>query len=215
MSSAMNAAVAGVLLAGGLARRMGGGDKCLKEIGGRSLLELAIARARPQVDGLVLNANGDPARFARLGLPVASDVVGGYAGPLAGVLTGMAWAQANVPRCRWLASFATDTPFFPRDLVSRLMAAVQREDAEIACAASHGRSHPVFAVWPVRLADDLRAALTEEGIHKIDAWTARYRVARVDFTGPADAPAPDPFFNVNEPEDLAAAEARLAAHGGA
>lgn len=198
--------VVGLLLAGGRARRMGGGDKCLREIGGRSLLALAVERAMPQVDQLVLNAGGDPTRFAGFRLPVVADVVGGYAGPLAGILTGVEWARTYAPRARWVASFATDTPFFPRDLVETLQAAAERDEADIACAASNGRSHPVFALWPVRLAAPLREALTGEGIHKIDAWTARYRVTRVEFAGSGDA---DPFFNVNAPEDLTAAETRL------
>lgn len=204
------AGVVGVLLAGGRARRMGGGDKCLRQVGGRTLLALAIERAAPQVDALVLNAGGDPARFARFGLPVVPDVVGGFAGPLAGVLTGMTWARAKAPHCPWVVSIATDTPFFPPDLVARLVAAVAAEGAELACAASRGRHHPVFALWPVRLAEALRAALVEEGVHKIDAWTARYRLATVGFDAAAEDPSLDPFFNVNAPEDLAAAD-RVAA----
>lgn len=205
--------VVGVLLAGGRARRMGGGDKCLKEIDGRTLLDLVMARAAPQVERLILNAAGDPDRFARYGLPVEPDVVAGFAGPLAGVLTGLTWARRNAPACSWVASFATDTPFFPDDLVMRLKAAVEREDADMACAASAGRSHPVFALWPTRLADDLATALTREGVHKIDAWTSRYRLATVpfDFVTGGDVTV-DPFFNVNAPEDLAVARTCLQAH---
>jgi molybdopterin-guanine dinucleotide biosynthesis protein A len=198
--------VLGVLLAGGRARRMGGGDKCLRPLGGRPLLAQVIDRAAPQVRALLLNANGDPARFAAFGLPVASDVVEGFAGPLAGVLTGMEWARAERPDCPWIATVATDTPFFPEDLVGRLLAAVEREGAELACAASGGRSHPVFGLWPVGLAGHLRRAMLAEGVRKVDVWTARYRVAMVDFpTTPLD-----PFFNTNRPEDLAEAERLLA-----
>jgi molybdopterin-guanine dinucleotide biosynthesis protein A len=197
--------VLGVLLAGGRARRMGGGDKCLRPLGGRPLLARVIERAAPQVAALLLNANGDPARFSAFGLPVATDVVEGFAGPLAGVLTGMEWARAKRPELRWIATIATDTPFFPEDLVGRLLAAVEREDADLACAASAGRSHPVFGLWPTRLADDLRHALLAEGIRKVDVWTARYRLAVAEF--PA-APL-DPFFNTNRPEDLAEAERLL------
>jgi molybdenum cofactor guanylyltransferase len=197
--------VLGVLLAGGQARRMGGGDKCLRPLGGRPLLARVIGRAAPQVRALLLNANGDPARFAAFGLPVAADVVEGFAGPLAGVLTGMEWARAELPDCPWIATIATDTPFFPEDLVARLLAAVESAAADLACAASGGRTHPVFGLWPVRLADDLRRAMLDDGIRKVDVWTARHRLAVVDFpTAPLD-----PFFNTNRPEDLAEAERLL------
>lgn len=199
--------IAGVLLAGGLSRRMGGGDKSLRRLGGRSILERIVATVRPQVGPLVLNANGDPARFAAFGLPVAADVVEGFAGPLAGVLTGMEWARANAPDCRWLASFATDAPFIPDDLVARLAAAVEREGADLACARSDGQEHPVFGLWRVDLADDLRRAMVEEDMRKVDAWTARYRLAVADF---ASDPV-DPFFNTNRPDDLAEAERLMAA----
>jgi molybdopterin-guanine dinucleotide biosynthesis protein A len=197
--------IVGVLLAGGQARRMGGGDKSLRQLGDRTILERVIERARPQVAALVLNANGDPTRFASFGLPVVADVVEGFAGPLAGVLTGMEWARANRPHCLWIATIATDTPFFPKDLVARLDEAVK--SAELACASSNGRAHPVFGLWPVRLADDLRCAMTVEEIRKVDAWTARYRLVEVDF--PAEPF--DPFFNTNRPEDLAEAERLLRA----
>ena len=207
----MTAAVAGVLLAGGLSRRMGGGDKCLRPLGGKTILAHVTARARPQVTSLVLNANGDPARFADFGLPVAADVVEGYAGPLAGVLTGLEWAAVNAPESAWIASFACDAPFLPTDLVPRLLAAVAAEGAEMACAASHGRSHPVFGLWPLRLKDELRHAMLEEEIRKVDVWTARYRLATVDFPDvAANGRAIDPFFNTNRPEDLEEAEALLA-----
>ncbi len=202
--------VAGVLLAGGLSRRMGGGDKPLRRLGGRTLLSRVIARVGPQVRVLILNANGDPARFAAFGLPVAADVVEGYAGPLAGVLTGLEWALGHAPDCPWVASFPTDAPFVPDDLVARMLSAVEREAAEMACAASGGRPHPVFGLWPVRLAADLRRAMVEEGVRKVDVWTARYRLAVVDYP----LTPVDPFFNANQPEDLAEAE-RLLARGGA
>lgn len=203
--------VCGVLLAGGQSRRMGGGDKSLRTLGGKPLLSHIVARARPQVDALVLNANGDPARFADYDLPVAPDVVGGFAGPLAGVLTGMEWAAENAPGCDWIATFACDAPFFPRDLVARFLRAVERENAEMACAASEGRSHPVFGLWPVRLRNDLRAAMVEEEIRKVDTWTARYRLATVPFAPQETPHGPiDPFFNTNRPEDLEEAERLLA-----
>lgn len=200
-------AVAGVLLAGGLSRRMGGGDKTLRTLGGRTILERVAATARAQVGPLVLNANGDPARFAAFGLPVAADVVEGYAGPLAGVLTGMEWAREHAPDAVWLASFATDAPFVPPDLVERLLGAVRAEGADLACARSGGQDHPVFGLWPLRLAGDLRRAMVEEGIRKVDAWTGRHRLAVAEFaTDPVD-----PFFNTNRPEDLEEAERLVAA----
>lgn len=201
-------AVVGLLLAGGLSRRMGGGDKCLRPLGGRPLLAHVVERARPQVGTLLLNANGDPGRFADFGLPVAADVVEGHAGPLAGVLTGLEWAQAHAPTARWVVSLATDTPFFPRDLVRRLLAAVadSQGELELACAASLGRTHPVFGLWPVTMASELRRTLVEEGVRKIDAFTARHRVAVVEFA----ASGLDPFFNANLAEDLAEAERLLA-----
>jgi molybdopterin-guanine dinucleotide biosynthesis protein A len=198
--------ICGLLLAGGQSRRMGGGDKCLMELGGQTLLRRLIATAAPQVAPLVLNTNSDPALFRDYGLPVAPDVVDGYAGPLAGVLTGLEWAAANAPHCDWVASFASDAPFAPTDLVSRMRTAIEREDSDMACASSAGRDHPVFALWPVRLAAELRAAVVTEGVRKVDTWTARYTLARAEF-GTAGG---DPFFNINRPEDLAAAEVLLA-----
>jgi molybdopterin-guanine dinucleotide biosynthesis protein A len=197
--------VVGVLLAGGLSRRMGGGDKCLRPLAGKPILEHVIDRIKPQVGTLVLNANGDPARFADYDLPVAADLVEGFAGPLAGVLTGLRWAAEHRPDCPWVATVATDAPFLPRDLGSRLVQAVEAEAADMACAASNGRSQPVIGLWPVRLADALEEALVERDIRKVDLWTAEYKLAQVDF--PVDGI--DPFFNTNRPEDLAQAEELL------
>jgi len=196
----------GLLLAGGLARRMGGGDKALIEMGGRPLLDYAVERARPQVSRLILNANGDAARFERFGLPVVADVIEGFAGPLAGVLTGMEWAAANAPDVEWLATFPIDAPFFPVDLIEHMGSAIAEADAEMACAESDGRTHPVFALWPVRLKDELRKAMVDEDMRKIDLWTARYRIVHVPF----DTSGGDPFFNINRPENVEEAEGRLA-----
>jgi molybdopterin-guanine dinucleotide biosynthesis protein A len=196
----------GLLLAGGQSRRMGGGDKTLRLIGGISLLDRAIARLRPQVEALVLNANGDPARFAGFGLPVVADSVPDFAGPLAGALAGLDWAAAHYPDCAFVVSVATDAPFFPRDLVARLIEGLDEGHADLVCAASGGREHPVFGLWPVRLRDELRRAVVEEGVRKVDRWTGRYKLATVSF---ADRPI-DPFFNANRPEDLAAAAALIA-----
>jgi molybdopterin-guanine dinucleotide biosynthesis protein A len=197
--------VVGLLLAGGQSRRMGGGDKALRLLGGIPLIDRVIERLQPQVDALVLNANGDPNRFARFGLPVVSDSIPGFAGPLAGLLAGLEWASAQRPDCPYVASVATDAPFLPADLVARLTAELEAARADLACAASRGRAHPVFGLWPVRLREDLRHALVEEGIRKVDLWTARHRLVTVSF---ADQPV-DPFFNANRPEDLAAAAALL------
>lgn len=207
--SDMDDPVIGVLLAGGLARRMGGGDKCLLPLAGKPLLTHAIERLEPQADALVLNANGDPARFAAFGLDVVQDPIVGYAGPLAGVLAGMEWAKRNRPSARWIATAASDTPFFPRDYVARLLEAAQPHHPAIAMAASDGREHPVFSLWPVALISDLRAAL-EGGTRKILDWTDRHTTLTVAFEmieGPDGAV--DPFFNANHPEDLERA-ARIA-----
>ena len=209
----MSAGTVGILLAGGLARRMGGGDKSLLELDGQRILDRVIARARPQVDALVLNANGNPERFREFGLPVAADVIGEFAGPLAGILTGMDWARREAPAAEWLASFATDAPFLPADMVARFHASVVEERAEIACAMSQDRTHPVFALWPLRLMDELRAAMEFEEMRKIDRWTARYRTSQVSFT--ADADGIDPFFNVNHPENLEEAQRLLDQRGAA
>lgn len=199
------ARVVGLILAGGLSRRMGGGDKPLRLLAGRPILTHVIARARGQVGRMVLNANGDPARFAQFRLPVIADSVPDFAGPLAGVLAGLDWARGNAPDCPFVASFAGDAPFLPRDLVPRFLAAVAGGKADMACARSRGQDYPVIGLWPVRLAEDLRRALVEEGVRKVDVWTARYRLAAVDFP----AGAADPFFNANRPEDLEEAERLL------
>jgi molybdopterin-guanine dinucleotide biosynthesis protein A len=200
------ASVCGIILAGGLARRMGGGDKPLKTIAGKPILAHVIERLRAQCASLVLNANGDPARFARFGLPVVADDVPDFAGPLAGILAGLEWIAANVPQVECAVSVAADTPFIPRDLVQRLQAARLNEACDISVATSGGRTHPVIALWPIALRTELRRALTEGGERKIDRFTARYQVAEVGW--PSEFY--DPFFNVNEASDLRAAE-RIAA----
>ena len=199
--------ICGLLLAGGRSRRMGGRDKCLMTLSNRSLLNHIVVAARPQVGPMVLNTNSDPSLFSDYALPVVSDVIDGYAGPLAGILTGLEWALQYAPNCKWVASFACDAPFVPINLVERLRQAVYKQGADIGCAASGGRLHPVFALWPVCLAPALRDAVEREGLRKVDEWTERYVQARVEFPV---APY-DPFFNINRLEDLAEAEAMLAA----
>src|ERR1700742_1758661 len=196
--------------AGGLARRMGGGDKPMRTIGGKTILQRVIARLAPQCDGLVLNANGDPARFAAFGLPVIADDVADFPGPLAGILAALDWMAANRPEVKRVLSAAADCPFLPRDLVARLEAARAAENAELAVAASDGQTHPVIGLWSVALRDELRHALVKEDIRKIDRWTARYPLATV--TWPA-TPL-DPFFNANTVEDIAEAERLAALDGG-
>ena len=188
---------------------MGGGDKCLRTLGGKPMLAGIAARAAKQVGPLVLNANGDPARFEAFGLPIAPDVIEGYAGPLAGILTGLDWTARNAADCEWLVSFATDAPFMPTDLAPRLLRAAKEKGAEMACASSGGRTHPVFGLWPVRLRDALAAAMQDEGMRKIDAWTARFDLVEVPFA----VEEVDPFFNANRPEDLAEAERIMARLG--
>ncbi|UFZ03754.1 molybdenum cofactor guanylyltransferase MobA [Bradyrhizobium ontarionense] len=198
--------IPGVLLAGGLARRMGGGDKPMRMIGGRTILARVIARLTPQCSRLILNANGDPARFAAFGLPIVADGVANFPGPLAGILAGLDWVAANMPSAQWMLSAAGDCPFLPRDLVARLAEACATERSALAVAASDGQSHPVIGLWQVALRDELRHALVVEDIRKIDRFTARYRLATVTWpTAPLD-----PFFNANTADDLAEAE-RLAA----
>lgn len=187
----------GVILAGGLARRMGGGDKGLLPLGVGTILDRVIDRLAPQVAGLALNANGDPARFARLGLPVIPDSIEGYPGPLAGVLAGLDWAAGQ--GASHIVTAAWDTPFFPEDLARRLEA----EPGPIVLARTPEGRHPTFGLWPVALAGDLRAELAA-GTRKVLAWTDRHGTSYADFEGD-----PDPFFNVNTPEDLEAARELL------
>jgi molybdopterin-guanine dinucleotide biosynthesis protein A len=198
--------VVGLLLAGGQARRMGGGDKCLRTLAGETLLARAIARARSQVSHLLLNANGGPGRFASYGLTVVPDVIDGFAGPLAGVLSGLTWLSARQSETAWLATFPTDAPFFPLDLVSRMRAVATEQGAKVVCAASGGRSHPVFGLWHGSLKDDLERAMVDEGTRKIDAWTATHGLIEVGY----DCEPIDPFFNANRPEDLESAALLLA-----
>lgn len=198
--------IVGIVLAGGLSRRMGGGDKGLRLLAGRPMLAHVIERARPQVERLALSAQGDPARFAAFDLPVVPDSIPDSAGPLAGVLAGLDWAAASDLQATHLASFAGDAPFLPGNLVSRLAAALAGGAYELASAASAGRAHPVFGLWPLTLRDELRRALAVEGVRKAGQWVARHRLALVEFP----AMPVDPFFNANRPEDLAEAERLMA-----
>ena len=202
--------IPGVLLAGGLARRMGGGDKPMRSIAGQTILSRVIARLKPQCDGLILNANGDPARFAAFGLPVIPDNIDGYPGPLAGILAALDWVAVHRPEVKFVLSAAADCPFLPRDLVARLETERAVENAELAVASSGGQTHPVIGLWSVRLRSELRYALVEEDIRRIDRWTARYKLANVSWpTTPVD-----PFFNANTVDDIAEADRLAALDGG-
>jgi molybdopterin-guanine dinucleotide biosynthesis protein A len=196
----------GLVLAGGKARRMGGGDKARIAIGGATILDRAIARIRGQCKRVIINANGDPARFADAGLPVVADSVPDFAGPLAGILAGLDWAAANAAGCEWLLSVPGDCPFLPPDLAARLHQARAAASTPLACARSGEWRHPVVGLWPVALRADLRHALVGEHLHKIEIWTARHGVAIADW--PAEPV--DPFLNVNTPDDVARAEALAA-----
>lgn len=189
----------GVILAGGQATRMGGGDKGLRMLGGQTILARVIDRLSPQVADLALNANGDQTRFSTLRLPVISDSVEGFAGPLAGVLAGLDWAAEQ--GADTIVTAAADTPFFPMDLVPRLLLASEGMAHPLALAGSPDGRHPTFGLWPVALRDDLRTAL-QDGLRKVVLWTDKHGGRIAEFPGGT----PDPFFNVNTPEDLAQAE---------
>ena len=201
-SASSEGAPLGLVLAGGLARRMGGGDKARIRIGGATILERVLARLAPQCAAVILNANGDPARFADTGLAVVPDSVPGFAGPLAGILAGLDWAAVHRPQIVDIASVPGDCPFLPIDLVERLSAARSKAGVPLACARSGDWRHPVVALWPLALRESLRHALIEEDLHKIEIWTARHGIVAVDW---ATTPV-DPFFNVNTPADAEAAQ---------
>jgi molybdopterin-guanine dinucleotide biosynthesis protein A len=203
------APVVGIVLAGGKSSRMGGGDKCLQPLGGRPILAHVVARLKPQVEDIIINANEEAARFADFGLPVVADSVGRYAGPLAGIQAGLAWIKTNRPGTKYGVTVAADTPLFPADLVQRFLAERRKELALLLARSALG-VHPVIGLWPVNLAGALKDAL-EHGARKVGAWTAQHEAVEVDFP-PVEIGGRkiDPFFNINRPEDLAEAEALLA-----
>ncbi|MEP1092909.1 MAG: molybdenum cofactor guanylyltransferase MobA [Rhizobiaceae bacterium] len=193
--------IAGVILAGGLSRRMGGNEKSLLQLAGKQPVSWVAEALQPQVSQLALNANGDPQRFSFLDLPVIADTVDGFVGPLAGILAGMRWAASQPGEISHVVSAAADTPFLPPDLVQRLVGATNAP-LDIAMAQSVGRIHPVFGLWPIALADALENFLVAEDKRKILEFAKRYTLHSVNF----DKPNSDPFFNINTPEDLAQAE---------
>lgn len=194
------------ILAGGQARRLGGGDKTLHRIGGQTMLEGLIDRLSPSAAPLIVNANGDPARFGQPRPPIVPDDLPGHPGPLAGVLAALDWMAAHAPAVSWVVTVPGDVPFPPRDLVARLHAARRRDGTPLACAASGPWTHPTIALWPVSIRAALRTALVDQGIRQVNAFTAAHGRALAYW----DTEPVDPFFNVNTPEDLAEAN-RLAA----
>jgi len=203
--------VVGILLAGGRSSRMGGGDKCLRPLAGRPILAHIIERLKPQVCDMIINANGDVARFASFGLPVVADSVAGYAGPLAGVHAGLQWVRANRPDIRYAVTIAADTPFFPSDLVQRFLAELAHHPTLLVARSEEG-VHPVVGLWPVTLAGDLEDSL-KEGMRKVGSFTEEHGAVEVSFPPVEVGGRPiDPFFNINLPEDLAEAEALVKEH---
>jgi len=192
----------GVILAGGLSRRMGGGDKPLLSLGARPLLEHVAGRLAPQCASLILNANGDPNRFRSAGIPVVPDSVPGCPGPLAGILAGLEWAAACRPEIEWAVSVPGDTPFIPGDLVRRLHEARSDAGMPLACAASGAEVHYAVALWPVRLRQELRQAITEQNMRRLGDWVKLHGCAEAAWT----ADPVDPFFNINTPAELAQAD---------
>lgn len=194
--------IAAVILAGGLARRMGGGDKPLMMLSGRPILSHIIDRIAPQTNKLIINTNSSEAFFEEFNLPIVADSIDGFAGPLAGILAGMDWVASNMPKCRFMISVPGDGPFIPTDLVEKLMKPILDGRATLSVASSGGRTQPVVGLWDVTLRDELRSAIVEEDIHKVDLWTGRYEISEVDF--PIENY--DPFFNANRPDDMSKAE---------
>ncbi|MGE3528796.1 MAG: molybdenum cofactor guanylyltransferase MobA [Methyloceanibacter sp.] len=205
----MTEPVAGILLAGGRSRRMGGGDKCLQELAGKPVLARVIARLEPQVAVMVISANGDPSRFAAFGLPVVADSVGGFAGPLAGVHAGLEWVEANYPDVRYAVTVATDTPFLPADLVQRFRAALPSTPSLLVARSGEG-VQPVIGLWPVGLTPALETSLNE-GARKTGLWMEQHGAIEVPFPDATEGGRRiDPFFNINTPDQLAEAESLLA-----
>jgi molybdenum cofactor guanylyltransferase len=203
------APVTGVVLAGGRSRRMGGGDKGLLELAGKPMLRHVIDRLAPQVSTTIINANGDPQRFAAFALPVVADTVGGFVGPLAGVLAGMRWSSVHAPAARWIVTAPGDAPLLPLDLVERMLDAVAGREDTIALAQSGGEMHPVVGLWPIALMQDLEEQL-KAGVRKVLNWTDRHGAVAVPFACARFCGLSiDPFFNANTPQELGELRAML------
>jgi molybdopterin-guanine dinucleotide biosynthesis protein A len=181
---------------------MGGGDKCLLPLAGKTLLQRTIERAQPQVKKLLLNANGNSLRFARTRLPVVPDVFPNNRGPLAGIHAALQWMHKDNPDAEWLVSFASDTPFFPSDLVSTLLEAVNQSHSQLAIASSLARRHPTFALWHASLIKPMEQQLQNDEMPRLQDWMSAQNPVEVSFS----AIDSDPFFNINTPQDLYAAE---------
>lgn len=194
--------VVGVILAGGLARRMGGGDKCLLPLTGKTLLQRIVERAQPQVHKLLLNANGNSLRFARTRLPVVPDIYPNNPGPLAGIHAALHWMKKDNPDAEWLVSFASDTPFFPTDLVTQLLEAATQSNTRLAIACSLERRHPTFSLWHSSLIGALEQQLQLKQMPRLQDWMSAHNPAEVSF----NAETYDPFYNINTPQDLYTAE---------
>ena len=194
--------IIGIILAGGQSRRFGDGDKFFRKLNGKSLIDHVIERLQPQTDDLVINSNSDANLFLEQGLTVVPDTIQGFAGPLAGILTGMEWVLRNKPQYEWIATFPSDAPFIPHNCVKEMRLCAKMENTDIVCTASGQRTHPVCALWRIDLAADLRKVMINEGLRKIDLWTARHQLSIIKFP---DHPY-DPFFNINRPEDMVLAE---------
>jgi molybdenum cofactor guanylyltransferase len=198
--------IVGVILAGGLSRRMGGEAKALIPLAGRPMIAHAIDRICPHADACILNVNGDAGAFAQFGLPIVADAFGDYAGPLAGLLSGMLWTAKHHPNARYIVTAPCDTPFLPEDYVNALAEAAGGDSAAIVIAASGGRNHFASGIWPMALADDL-ATFLAAGERRIQRWIEQNPNRTVTFPLVDDGLSGfDPFFNVNTPEDLAIAE---------
>jgi len=202
MSSPSSENIVGIILAGGQSRRFGGGDKFIKELKGETLIDRVIERVRPQTRQMIISSNHETPHLKKFKLPIVADSIQGQAGPLAGILAGMEWAKDQAKKYDWAVSFPTDAPFVPLDCVEKMLKRATADKVEIVSVASGGRTHPVCALWRIDLADNLRQAMVEEEMRKIDLWTARHSLSVLEFP---DQPY-DPFFNINRPEDLAQAE---------
>jgi len=197
--------IIGVILSGGLSRRMNNQDKGFIQLAHKPLFEHVLERLSPQCDSIIISSNKESQQLSSYDLPIIKDSLEGLLGPLAGLLACMQWVRKHQPGVQWIASVPVDTPFIPQNLVSTLYQSMLENTADIACATSNGRTHPVIALWPIRLLDDLEAALSKENIRKIDLWTSRYKVSLPDFSDSLL----DPFYNINCHEDLVHAEALL------
>ena len=202
--------IPGIILAGGLSRRMGGGDKGLLMLGKTTIIERVIDKTLPQVGSLAININGDSSRFPDYKLPIIPDSIKGYLGPLSGILAGMEWAFNNGNR--YIATVAADTPFLPDDFIKRLHTMVKSKNLNIGIAASRILSgddvfiHPTFGIWEVALKDDLRDALAND-TRKIMFWAKKFKLDYYYFD--TSDKLSDPFFNINTPDDLEEAKYRL------